>query len=63
MFVRLYIETAKENILPGDINFEDGFSFENPVLLTYSDGHKEEASLIYKISPQKRMTSAKGIGK
>ena len=57
------LKQQRKNVLPGDINFEDGFSFENPVLLTYSDGHKEEASLIYKISPQKLMTSAKGIGK
>ena len=57
------LKQQRKNVLPGDINLEDGFSFENPVLLTYSDGHKEEASLIYKISPQKRMTSAKGIGK
>jgi len=57
------LKQQKKDVLPGNINFENGFNFEIPVTLTYSDGHSEESSLIYKVSPQKLITPLKGISK
>lgn len=57
------LKQQKKDILPNDINFEEGFSFEVPVVLNYSDGRKENSNLKYKISPQKLITSSKGIKK
>lgn len=57
------LKQQKKDILPGNINFEDGFNFEIPIVLTYQDGRKEESKFFYKISPQKLITESRGISK
>lgn len=57
------LKQQKKDVLPGNINFEEGFYFEIPIVLTYPDGHKEERKFSYKISPQKLISQSVGMGK
>ena len=57
------LKIQKEDILSSDIDFEEGFNFQIPVLLKFQDGREENSCLTYAIPPQKLIVSSKEISK
>ncbi len=57
------LKQRKKDVLSSDIDFERGFNFQTPVLLTFKDGREENSYLTYSIPPQKLIVSSKGISK
>lgn len=49
------LKMQKKSILHEDLDFEIGFSFDIPVVLTHKDGIKEQSKVTYKCSPQKKL--------
>lgn len=53
------LKVQRKNVLPGDLDFEMGFDFDVPVVLTHKDGSKEQSSVTYKCLPQKKLELSK----
>lgn len=53
------LKQQKKDILPSDIDFENGFSFEVPIVLKYTDGREERSHITYAIPPQKLIVDFK----
>lgn len=47
------LKLFKEDIMDGDINFEEGINLQIPCKVTYPDGKVEESNIKYSVSPQK----------
>ncbi len=57
------LKQQKKDILPSNVDFEAGFSFEIPIILKFSDGSEKESQLTFESPPQKLIVSSKGISK
>jgi len=57
------LKIQKKNIIPGNLDFEMGFSFNVPILLTYRDGSQEQSIITYKSSPQKKIEQSEHMKK
>lgn len=57
------LKQQKKDVLARDMDFEEGFNFQTPVLLTFKDGREESSYLTYAIPPQKLIVSSKGVSK
>ena len=56
------LRMEKENALPADQNFENGFGFDLLVTLQYKDGRVEQKPIYYKSSAQKRVERGGKLG-